>query len=270
MRNIIPIIVCFFVLNSCQKGLPAFRFSNFIGTEAETISKAIEVEDIETIRNEIKQKKVSVNFEDKKYEVSLLELAVVNYKKEAFEELLKLGADPNIENHSCESILISAIDYNDKCDLYFVERLLDYGADINPKLFKKCTGFPNDPICETIMIYNDSDTYECGFKILKLLTSKLNDPKILFMYNNSEDYQGNIVFNCLSSNINMVLLKYLIVDLKYEVPKDIYINGTVLYGMDGSGYRNLVDILVRKEFVFEDLEREKAKNDILSYLENNK
>lgn len=270
MRNIILIIFCFFVLSSCENSNPAFRFSNFIGTEAETISKAIEDEDIKTIRNEVKHKKVNVNFEDKKYEVSLLELAVTNFKKEAFEELLKLGADPNIKNHSCESVLISAISYNDNCDLYFAERLIDNGAKINPKLFKKCTGFPNDPICETIMVYNDNDTYECGFKIIKLLTSKLNDSKILFMYNNSEDYQGNIVFNCLSSNRNIVMLKYLIVYLKYEVPKEIYIDGTVLYGFEGSSYKNLIHILDSKEFVFEDLEREKAKNEIRNYLENNK
>lgn len=269
MRNIIPILVCFFVLNSCENSNPAFRFSNFKGTEAETISKAIEDEDIETIRNEIKQKKVSVNFEDKKYEVSLLELAVVNYKKEAFEELLKLGADPNIENSSCESILISAIRYNENCDLYFVEKLLENGANLKPKFFEKCNYFSNEPICETIFWYNDNNI-ECGFKILKLLTSKLNDPKVLYINNNEKDYQQNIIYNCLSTGQNIRALKYLIVDLKYEAPKEIYIDGTIIYGYEGTGYKNLVDILNSQVYVFDVLEREKAKNEILSYLENNK
>lgn len=270
MRNITLIIFCFFVLSSCENSNPAFRFSNFIGTEAETISKAIEDEDIKTIQNEVKHKKVNVNFEDKKYEVSLLELAVTNSKKEAFEELLKLGADPNIENFQCESVLISAIRYNDNCDLYFVKRLLDNGAEINPRFFEKCNYFSNEPICETIKWYNDDSDIKCGYKILKLLTSKLNDANILSQYNNSKDYQQNIVYNCLSTGQNIWALKYLIVDLKYEASKDIYIDGTVLYGFEGSGYKNLVDILNSKEFVFEDLQREKAKKDILNYLENNK
>jgi ankyrin repeat protein len=93
-----------------------------------------------------------------------------NNKKEAFEELLKLAADPNIENSSCVSPLVSVIRNNDNCDLYFVKRLLDNGAKINPKLFEKCNQFSHDPICETIVCYNDVDTYGCGFKILKLLT----------------------------------------------------------------------------------------------------
>lgn len=194
MRNIIVVIGCFFVLISCENRNPAFRFSNFRGTQAEALSKAIEAEDINAIRYEVKQKNVNVNFEDKKHETSLLELSVVNFKKEAFEELLRLGADPNIENHSCESVLISAIRYNDNCDLYFIKRLLDNGAKINPKLFKKCNYFSHDPIVETINNYWNQNQ-ECGLKILKLLTSTLNDKDLLFTYNDSVNYQANVELN---------------------------------------------------------------------------
>jgi hypothetical protein len=268
MKSIILIATCFFVLVSCENTNPAFRFSNFKGTQAESLSRAIESEDINTIRYEVIQKKVNVNSEDTKYETSLLELAITNYKKEAFEELLKLGADPNIENFQCESVLISAIRYNDNCDLYFVKRLLENGAEINPRFFEKCNYFSDEPICETIKWYNDDCDIECGYKILKLLTSKLNDTKILSQYNNSKDYQQNIVYNCLSTGQNIRALKYLIVDLKYEVPEEIYIDGTVLFDYD-YGFKDFKEILEHEEFIFEDLDREKAKNDILSYLENN-
>ena len=265
MKNITVIILCFFVLISCENSNPAFRFSNFRGTQAEALSKAIEDEDINVIRHEVKQKNVNVNFEDEKYEVSLLELALTNNKRDAFEELLKLGADVNIENSSCVSPLISAIRYNDNCDLYFIKRLLDEGAKIEPKLFEKCNYFSNDPIVETINYYYYNQ--ECGLKILKLLTSRLNDKDLLFKYNDSINYQANVVYNCLSTLKNINALKYLIVDLKYKVPKEIFIDGTVL-NMYDEGYVSLKKILTSKSENGSEKEK-KLINEILLFLENN-
>jgi hypothetical protein len=267
MRNLIVIIVCFFIFISCENSNPAFRFSNFRGTQAEALSKAIEDQDINAIRHEVKQKKVNVNFEDIKYEVSLLELAVTNYKKEAFEELLRLGADPNIENSSCVSPLISAIRNNVNCDLYFIKRLIDNGAKIKPKFFEKCNYFSNDPIVETIN-YDFGKNEECVLKILKLLTSKLNDKDLLFTYNDPINYQANIVYNCLSTLKNLNALKYLIVDLKYKAPKEIFIDGTVLYNHD-EGYVSLKEILTSKHFYGNRSENEsKLINEILLTIEN--
>lgn len=256
-----------FIFISCEHSNPAFRFSNFYDTPAENIAKAIKRNDVEAISNEVLNKRVSVDFEDNKYEVSLLELALTNNKKEAFEELLKLGANPNIDNSSCVSPLVSAIRYNHNCDLYFVERLLDNNANIMPRLSNMCTQ-AYDPIQETIMHYNDENKIKCGLEIIKLLTNKLDNPDLLFMYNDPENYHENIIYNCLNSSRNLSVLKYLIVDLKYKVPEQIFIDGTVL--LNFKGYKSLEEILNNRSFTISEYNKykEKAKNEILDYLKN--
>ena len=258
-----------FVFISCKydNHNPAHRFSNFYGTSAEKIVKAIEENDIKTIREEVLNKQVSVSFKDEKYEISLLTLAIANNKKEAFEELLKLGADLNISNSYCGSPLISAIRFNYDCDLFFVEKLLENGADITPMFFDKCNNFTHDPMSETILHYNNEIKIKCGLEILKVLAEKLDNPNLLSQYNNAEDYHESIIYNCINSTKNLSALRYLIVDLKYKVPKKVYIDGTVLMGYHG--FKDLKEILKHREFDLKKSEfRRNAKNELLSYLRN--
>lgn len=266
MRNIIYFVVCSFVFISCRYDNPAFRFSNFYGTKAEKIAKAIAENDKETIREEVLKTQVNINFKDNNHEVSLLTLAITNNRKEAFEELLRLGADTNIDNSYCVSPLISAIRYNYDCDMFFINGLLDNGAEINPMFFKKCNYFASEPIVETINQYVDEEQIECGLKILKVLISKLNNQELLLsMHNNSKDYRANIIYSCLSTHKNLNALKYLIVDLGYKVPKEIFIDETIL--LNYKGYKSLKEILQNSEFNLEKSEyKRKAKDEILDYL----
>jgi ankyrin repeat protein len=258
------------VFISCKMEKPAFRFDNFKNTKAEKISKAIEKNDTISIEREIKTKQVDINFKDKKYEISLLTLALANNKKEAFNKLLKLGANPNVENSYCVGPLNTAIRYNNACDTYFIEKLLDYNANITPKFFEKCNShFASDPIVETILYHYEEDKINCGFKILKLLTSKLNNPDVLFTYNDSVNYRQNIIYTCISTLKNIPALKYFIVDLKFKIPEKIFIDGTVFPNFHG--YMSLKEILQNKAFVFEHSPyREKAKQEILTYLNKKK
>lgn len=267
MKNIKSILFCILIFTACNFEKPAFRFSNFYDTPAENIARAIKENDAEEIREEILKNKVNINFEDGKYEVSLLALSIANDRKDAFIELLKLGANPNITNSYCVSPLITAIRYNKNCDLFFVKGLLNYNAQINPKFFEKCNNFTHDPISETILHYNDENRIECGLEILKLLTDKLNNPDLLNQHNNPEDFHENIIYNSINTNKNLSALKYLIVDLKFNVPDRIFIDGTVL--LNYNGYKSLEEILKSREFSFneDNLFREKAKDEILNYLE---
>lgn len=251
---------------SCNPVKPSFRFSNFKGTIAEPISKAIERNDTIGILKELEVERVNINFKDEKYEVSLLTLAMMNNKRNAFEKLLELGADPNVKNSYCVSPLKAAIRYNKNCDTYFIKKLLEYGAEVSPLLFKECNShFVHDPIIETILYYYENNRIECQSEILKLLTSKLNNSKLLFINNNSLNFRQNIVYTCLSTHKNISALKYLIVDLGYKVPEKIFIDGTVL--LDYEGYKDLKGILSSREFDLEKSEyKRKAKNEILNYL----
>jgi len=265
-KKVYFLIFSLFVLFSCENKKPAFRFSNFYNTKAEKISKSIEQNDTISIIKEIKAKRVNINFKDKKYEISLLTLAMMNNKKESFNKLLELGANPNSNNSYCVGPLNTAIRYNINCDIYFIKKLLNYGADISPKFFKKCNShYAYDPIVETIMYHYEEDKIECQFKILKLLSSKLNNPNLLFKYNDSINYRQNIVYRCLSTHKNIPALKYLIINLKLKIPEKIFIDGTVFPNFHG--YMSLKEILQNKAFVFEHSPyREKAKQEILAYL----
>lgn len=260
-------LVAFFFLISCEHSNPAFRASNFDATEAEKIVKAIMDDDVKGIQEEAKKTKWIVNFADQRYETSLLSLALNNDKKEAFEALLDLGAEVNPYNSHCVSPLMSAIRHNSGCNLYYVRRLLEEGADPLPEFFKSCGSIFNaDPLVETIMFYNEGHKYPCGIEILNLLTNAINDPKLLFLYNNKNEHNANLIYECIRTR-NSPLLKHLVVDLKYQVPDSIYIDEVII--RDFQGYKPLVEFLKNENFDPNKVDeyREKAKNEIISFLE---
>ena len=57
-------------------------------------------------------------------------------------------------------------------------------------------------------------------------------------------------------------------DLKYKVPEQIFIDGTVL--LNFKGYKSLEEILNNRSFTISEYNKykEKAKNEILDYLKN--
>ena len=264
-------IKCFFIslfsifIGCGNANESAYNFSNFNNTEAEVLSQAVESNDIKGIREEILNKKINVNFRDSKYETTLLSLSIVNNKKDAFKELLILGANPNLYNKSCENPLTLSININN--DLFFLKTLLKYELDLTPHFFKKkCDFYAYDPILETILIYNDLDNYKYGLEILRLLIES-NKNLNFKEFNDAQNYEHNIIFFCLKSR-NISALKYFIVDRKIEFPDDVYIDSTVLWGYEG--FVSLTKILEDKTFIFENSEfREKAKKDILEYLYKN-
>lgn len=89
MKRYALLLLIWITFNSCEFSKPAYRYSNFYGTPAENIVRAIEDDNVKIIRDEIRSDKVSIDFEDKKYEVSLLSLSLYHNKKKSFDELLK-------------------------------------------------------------------------------------------------------------------------------------------------------------------------------------
>ena len=94
MRCFLFFLICI-VISSCEHQIPAYRFSNFESSEISNLALAVKNNDIKAIRYEVLDEKAKINLTDGKYYKSLLALAIANDKKEAFKELLKLGANPN-------------------------------------------------------------------------------------------------------------------------------------------------------------------------------
>ena len=132
------------ILSSCSFDEKGFEFKNFENTAAADLAAAVEDNDIELIREIVKQKKVSIDFLEPKWKMNLLTLAIANRKKDSFLELLRLGADPNliIGNNSDTSPITEAIITQSNCELFYIETLLKNGA--NPNLKIESVGIVSD------------------------------------------------------------------------------------------------------------------------------
>ncbi|WP_196885851.1 hypothetical protein [Aureivirga sp. CE67] len=255
------------ILVSCKNRNPAFSFSQFDNTPVEALSKAVEKNNLNDIREEVIINKSDIDYLSPKYGTSLLLTAMVHNKKEAFSELLKLGANPNLyDNKDCITPLLLALKINKRCDLFYIKELLKYDIKFNLGLHKKCN-FEYDPILTLILEYNLDYREKCSYEILKLFDTKL-DGIDLKKFNNKKEYEQNIIYFCLRVR-NMSALKFLIIDLNCQVPEKIFIDSFIL--RDNSGFYSLEDILKRDIFNFEPSgKRQQMRLEILNYLKNNK
>ena len=143
-----------------------------------------------------------------------MSITILNNRKKAFEELLKLGADPNIMDGSCGNPLDSAIMYPPpNCDLFFINKLVEYGIDVrlrhNDKEVEGCNSiYNNNAIIDVIK--DQRYDMKCGIKMLRALTAKIGCPN-LDKNNNSEDYHQNIIYTCLRM-ANLEALKFIIME----------------------------------------------------------
>lgn len=269
LKSSLSLLFIIILLASCNfnNQKPAYRFSNFYDTEASEVVKAIESNDIYKLRKEIELNKSIINFRDTIYETSLLSLAIINDKKEIFQELLKLGADVNIKNSKCSTPLKKTIIHLGCDGLEYIKELANHGAKIH-YLNKNCN-FIYSPILDVILFFNDSTRDECCIKILDALKSNL-EPEELLKYNNSTEYENNIVYFCLSTG-NFTALKYLIVDLQMKYPKKIYVDKVLTYYFEGesSFFETLNN---QKQYHRNSTKKIKEIEDILSFMErkNNK
>ena len=267
--HIILLLLSPLLLLRCQEYRPqSHEFSNFYGTPAEEIVKAIENNDLEVIKEEVDKNKEILNFRDPKYNLSLLSVAILNHKKKAFEELLKLGADPNIMDGSCGNPFDAAIVYPpSNCDLFFINKLVEYGADPTLRHREKgvegCNSISNNNAIIDV-IKSQRDDMKCGTKMLRALTAKISCPD-LNENNNSKDFYQNIIFNCLFV-ANLKALKFFLMDLACDIPDEIFITNGVIDGID-QGYFSLIEILEDKSYPVINLHHnEEIRQELITFL----
>ncbi|NBC58138.1 MAG: hypothetical protein GVY05_07645 [Bacteroidetes bacterium] len=259
------------IVLSCQNYRPpSHDFSNFYGTPAERIVKAIEKNDLQVIKEEANKNEEILNFKDPKYNISLLSIAILNNRKKAFEELLKLGADPNIINAGCGTPLETAIKFEPpNCDLFFINKLVEYGADVrlrhNHKEIEGCNSiYNNNAIIDVIK--DQRYNMKCGIKMLRALTAKIGCPD-LDKNNNPEDYHQNIIYSCLRV-ANLEALKFFIMELDCDIPDKIFTTRLIIDGID-KGYFSLIEILENQSFPNSNLKHnEKVRLELVNYLKN--
>jgi ankyrin repeat protein len=275
MRKTILFIILIITLNSCGSDLKGFEFSNFENTPLWELSKAVKEEDVKMIRKILKSNHFDIDYKEPIHMQTLLTLAIVNRKQEAFIELLKAKANPNILLGSNEDStpLIEAILNQDNCDLYYIENLLKYGANPNLEIISKDTEhffFNSYPLFVAIRIGVNGD--EC-LDIIKILIKYGADINCCNPRPMADNMCEGVINECISMSC-MDFLRYFIIEKKIKIPKIVYTVG----GINKATQKeySLTEILNTEDYRFEDFEDEtgkvdlskprKARNEILEYL----
>lgn len=139
-KNIILILLLLMVI-SCDKfnreqkadtdKLRGGNYKLFQDTPTWELAKAVWDNDIDKIEEEAKKNPQILNYQDPKYGNTLLHMSIYNDDYKGFEQLLKLGANPNIaDSFHCSTPLIEACEsFQDRTK--YVEELIKYKADVN-------------------------------------------------------------------------------------------------------------------------------------------
>ncbi|KUY30392.1 ankyrin repeat domain-containing protein [Elizabethkingia ursingii] len=103
----------------------------FQDTPAWKLAKAVWDDDITKIDEEVKNNPHIINYQEGKYGNTLLHLSIFNDNYKSFNELLKLGADPNIaDSFHCSTPLIEVAEsFKDKTK--YANSLIKYKANVN-------------------------------------------------------------------------------------------------------------------------------------------
>lgn len=75
-------------------------FRLFQDTPAWELAKAVKWQDTTEIRRQVQELKVPIDFQEEKYDRTLLMLSVLNSKEKSIKALLELGANPNLSEDS--------------------------------------------------------------------------------------------------------------------------------------------------------------------------
>jgi len=101
----------------------------FQDTPAWVLAKAVEDDNLDKIKKEVIDNKVDINYQESRFGKSLLMLSITNNQFNAAEELLKLGANPNLKDFDSGSNAIIVAAYIE--DPKYLKLLLKYGGKAN-------------------------------------------------------------------------------------------------------------------------------------------
>ena len=276
MKQAILFIILIGSLHSCAIDKRGFEFDNFENTPLWELAKAVRDNDADLIKELVKSNQLDIDYKEPIYQQTLLTLAIVNEKGEAFIELLKVKANPNVllGVNKDSTPLIEAIIHQENCNLFYIDNLLKKGANPNLEIFPDEEGhyFPNSYPLIVAIRQTDKNGDEC-LNIIRLLVKYGADINWCNPKSMCESFCEGVIEKCLQLR-NMENLRYFVIEKKIEIPKIVYITG----GIDKSTQKeySLTEILNTEDYQFEDFEDEsgkhnqsesrKIRNEILDYI----
>ena len=244
-------------LYSVMCGEPrGYEFKLFDGTRAKELARAVKADDGCRVYEIARNDSSLLNIREPKWNNTLLMLAIANHKKEAFEALLKAGADVNVPDYGGDTALHlvceSSYDVFGIDCLYYATRLIECGADVNG-LYKDRDGeiaYSDTPLMAAahsfIVNYNN-------VRLVRLLVKY--GAKIDMMNKGRETALGKsvevreycVTYELLKLGANYKIpVSYEWEDGDFRYDKPIYIKKAIL----GNNYAiNLKNILYKKKVI---------------------
>lgn len=260
MKKAVLFIILIGSLHSCAFDKKGFEFDNFKNTPLWELAKAVKDNDADLIKELMKSNKLYIDFKEPINQQTLLTLAIVNEKKEAFMILLNMGANPNMllgTNKNSTPLTESILNQKD-CDLFYIENLLKNGANPNLEIIpedKENYFFYNYPLFAAITKH-DKNSNEC-INTVKLLVEYNADINCCHPRPLNEDVCEGVIEACLTIR-SMENLRYFVIEKKIKIPKIVYIIGEI----DKATQKeySLTEILNTNDYKFEDFEDELGKH----------
>lgn len=256
MKMFVLFFIIHFAFSGCSQNRSlGYEFDLFKNTPNWKLAKAIENEDVDQIVTILKDVNVKINLQEPKYGQTLLMLAVGNDKLKSVKILLEHGAEQNILDSLKKAPIheVTDLSMEKKHRVEILNLLLQYGANPNNLLVRydrKGDTMPyittplknaiGDLACTKVLLEHGADIY---LKIRKNY-SVWSDLLVL----DSKIHQ------------NIFVAKYIIVDMQLLVP-----NPLSYHPLTNEPINAL--FLLEKHRVYNDPEKQKAKDAILDYLQ---
>jgi len=137
-----PLLLFLFTVSTVLKvgcqipnaSMPGFDYRIFKHTPCWELAKAIDANDSSKVRQLAQEQHMAVNCFDPHYGTSLLDVAIINNKTEAFEALLQAGVNVNArspKNSTTALFHLCTYSATGENTLFYLSRLIQHGADVN-------------------------------------------------------------------------------------------------------------------------------------------
>lgn len=242
--------LCYLNSGCSQDFGPGYSFELFRNTPNWDLAKAVKNENEKEIRKLIKERRLNIDLQESKFGNTLLLLAIGNDKLIATKVLLEEGANVNVTDSEMNKPIHEATHFLTLKSHSFeiLKLLIQYGANVNDTLIK-IDGK------DTIKFYVPLMGAKESFKCAKLLLDNGANPYVkvggtyfIWRFIDGGKRDESIFFT-----------KYLIVDKKMLIPNPIDFSMPYNVPLD-------IFYFLNKENMNYDLKKEKAKNEIISYL----
>ena len=258
MKKFIFLLFVVTNITRCQLFKKDADLALFDNTPAERIANAIELQDTARIESLVMGEKININYQEPKFDFSLLDLALKHNKVISVIKMLHLGANPNLrephDNNLTPFLYACRLSpYIDNAP-YIISLMITCGADVNAEQVKELPSYKGIKhfYKRTCLQYLcESSTLEC----VKILVE--NGARLDIYPKNGE---GSILYSA-TINPGFDILHYLLIEKKVPIPDYCVIS------QKGTKFEKKISL---RQLIVEDLRinknKERLKIEMLDFL----